>query len=250
MKRLTFLFVILLLLAGCRTNDKYYGIDHFYMTEEGDAFNKAYSELTVDIYDWYGSIEGQDGVYIIHYEYYPKEMLKEWQESGYMETVPENDLHYYVASINYLKDRGMSFTAAEEEAINSGTRFYLLPDTLSEEETETMKRYLTEDALFGLSEDAMIATAFNRDPVIEFRTYHPDVTLEVPGQEDISGPVIYVASCQNMKYFESESLIATGVNDGYIRLTYEAYQKYAGKDLPQKLKDRKVTFLGISRMSN
>ena len=79
--------------------------------------------------------------------------------------------------------------------------------------------------------------------------HHFDGTLEVPGGDEIKDPVIFAASTANMKYFEAESLIATGISDAYIRLTEEACNKYA-KDLPKELKDKKVTFLGLSSMTN
>lgn len=253
MKRLTALICLMILivsLSACGSgNDKYYSIDHFYIKEEGDAFRKAYNELVQDTFNWYRSIEGEEGVYIVHYEQFSKELLKEWKDSGYMENVPENDLDYYVASVNYLEDRGLELSADEKQMIEEGVRFYLLPDTLSDSELQAMKLYLTEDALQGLDEETLTDTAFRHDRKIEFRTYHFDGTFEVPGGDEIKNPVIFAASTSNMKYFEAESLIATGVSDAYIRLTEEACNKYA-KDLPKELKDKKVTFLGLSSMSN
>ena len=251
MKKLFVLILSLILVSGCTTeSDKYYAIDHFYIKEEGDAFLKAYDDLAVSIYDWYQSIENSEGVYIMHYEHYSRILLMEWKASGYMKNVPDDDLDYYVASANYLEDRGIALSETEKKMIDEGARFYLLPDTLSEEETETMKLFLEENALHGLDGDTLIDTVFRHDRKIEFRTYHFDGTLEAPGEGEIKDPVIYVAGCSNMTYFEAESLIATGVKDGYIRLTEEAYRKYAKNDLPQELKDKKVTFLGLSKISN
>ena len=250
MKKLMVLIFSLILLSGCASKDKYYTIDRFYTKEEGEAFKKAYDELVVDVYRWYQSIEDSEGVYIMHYEYYSKETLEEWKTSGYMKNIPLNDLDYYVASVNYLEERGMVFKESDRKAIMDGVRYYLLPDSLSEEETEAMKLYLIEDALQGLDGDTLVDTTFRHDRKIEFLTYNTDCALEIPGGDEIKDPVIYVASCSNMKYFEAESLVATGVNDGYIRLTEAAYQKYAKNNLPQELKDRKVTFLGLSKCSN
>ena len=39
---------------------------HFYIGEEGEAFQAAVRQLTVDVFDWYRSIEGEEGVYVLH----------------------------------------------------------------------------------------------------------------------------------------------------------------------------------------
>lgn len=251
MKKLLILILSLVLLSGCTTTkDKYYTIDHFYIKEEGDAFYQAYDELVVDIYNWYQSIEDNEDVYIIHYDHYPIELMKEWKATGYMKNIPLNDLDYYVASVNYLEERGIVFTDSDRQAIMDGTRYYLLPEGLDEEEKEALKLFLTEDALQGLDGDTLIDTTFRQNRKIEFLTYEINGTFEIPGGEEIKEPVIYAASCSSMKFFEAESLAATGVNDGYIRLSEEAYRKYAKNDLPQELKDKGVTFLGLSKVRN
>ena len=53
-----------------------------------------------------------------------------------------------------------------------------------------------------------------------------------------------------MIFLESECLIATGVEDGFIRLTKDAFSKYAGNNLPDKLKDSKVTLKNEGQISN
>lgn len=236
--------LVLALLSGCGASRKepYYSIDHFYIKEEGEAFRSRFNELVIDTYDWYRSIEGREGVYLIHYRHYSEETLEEWKNVGYMENIPAGALDYYVASPNYLEDRGITISTEDKRMIQEGVRYYLLPDTLGEEETQMMKKYLTEDALHGLDGETLIETAFRQERKIEFRTYHFDGTLEVPGGGDIKDPVIFVAGCSNMKYFEAESLIATGVSDAYIRLSEEAYKRYVKTGLPRELKEKKVTF--------
>ena len=250
MKKLIIIILTLFMLSACNAgHDKYYGIDHFYIKEEGDAFKKAYNDLVVDTYEWYKSIEGNEGVYIMHFDNISETILAEWVNIGYVHTVPKGELNYYVASVNYLEDRGMIISNADKQLIRDGVRYFLIPDTLNEEETELMKQFLTEDSLIGLDEDTLIDTDFRHDRQIKIVSYHPDVTLEIPGGEEINDAVILVAGCQNMKYFEAESLVATGLKDGYIRLSEEAYNEYA-KNLPEALKNKKLTFVGLSRISN
>ncbi|MFI3125959.1 hypothetical protein ODU07_10930 [Streptococcus suis] len=76
-----------------------------------------------------------------------------------------------------------------------------------------------------------------------FETYHYDGGLDSLTQGEIKNPIIYVATTQNMKFIESESLIATGIEDGYIKLTEEAYTKYVRKQFPENLKKNQVTFI-------
>ena len=110
---------------------------------------------------------------------------------------------------------------------------------------EAMKRYLTEDALMGLDGDTLIDTPFRQDREIRFQSYHVDESFWTPDGKEVVSPVIYVASSNNMSYFEAESLVATGIPDSYLVLTESAYQKYVKEGLPQSLRDRKLTFSGV-----
>ena len=248
MKKVTvpILFLICVwLLSGCTAHADYYTIDHFYIKEEGEAFRRAFDEMVVDTYRWYQSIEGSEGVYILHFDHYDKELMEEWVRSGYMEHIPEGDLDYFVLSVNYLEDRGMTFSESDKEQIQAGVRYYLLPDTLTDEEAESMKLYLTEDALMGLDGDTLIDTPFRHDRKIRFESYHVDEPFTTPEGEAVLSPVIYVASSGNMSYFEAESLVATGIPDSYIFLTETAYKKYVKGALPKSLKDKRLTFSGV-----
>lgn len=243
MKKLFIILFTVIMLAGCSTGtgDKYYSLDHFYTREEGEAFRQAVNKLTVAMFDWYRSIEGEEGVYIIHYDFYSADLMQQWKKDGAYKSVPETDLHYYVASENYLADRGLTLSDQEKEMIHQGVRLYLIPEKLSED--QQLKEFLEEDALMSMDKGPfMIETEYSKNHRVEFRTYTFEGTLEVPGSDDINDPVILVCCCDNMKYFESESLIATGVTDSYIRLTEQAYKEFAGKNLPQELKNFKVTF--------
>ena len=252
-KAVLILLAVLALLVGCsggKPESRYYAIDHFCIEEEGDAFRESAESLTVAVFEWYKSIEGSDGVYLMHCDHYTEDVLEEWRFYGVYENVPNSGFHYYVASPNYLAERGMPLSREEEELIRRGVRCYLLPDTMSEEDAAQMRAYLMEDALWGLDGETRIETAFQSNREIFFGTYSPNVTLEIPGGGVTADPVLYVASTENMKFFESESLLATGVTDGYIRLTEEAYRLYAGKNLPEEMQEKQVTFLNESRIKN
>lgn len=233
------------MLAGCTTAQNsegtYYVIDHFFISEEGDAFQAAFSQLAVDTYNWYESVEGQDGVFILHCDHYDRDLLQTWKDSGIYETVPNDELWYFVVSPNYLESIGFPLSEELRMMAESGVRVYLLPDVLSDDAATTMQAFLEEDALLGLDVPPMIDTVFQREHEIAFASYHFDGTLDSVTEGQVANPVILVATSANMKYFESESLIATGAADSYIKLTREAYETYA-RNLPQSMRDRKVTF--------
>ena len=247
MKRLLLLLLSLTLLACSAASDAYYAIDHFWISEEGDAFRESFETLTVATFEWYQGIEGEEGVYVVHYDHYSEELLREWQDIGYFETVPDSAVSYLVASPNYLADSGLALSSEDLELAASGVRLYLLPESLSDGEAAVMEAFLTEDALRGLDGGSLIDTTFARDRRIEFRRYSFDGTFKTFSEGEVADPVIYVATCANMRYFESESLIATGLADGYIKLTADAYERYA-HDLPDEMEERQVTFNGVGSM--
>ena len=250
MRKLAALIVSALLLAGCggaAGDADCYAIDHFYIAEEGDAFREAFDSLTVATYEWYRSVEGEEGVYILHYDHYSAELMHSWQEDGIYGTVPENGLSYLVVSPNYLDDNCFELSAEDRELAEAGVRLYLLPDSLDEDEAARTEAFLTDDALYGLDGGSLIDTEFTHDQRIEFRRYSFDGEFETFSAGTVADPVILVATCANMKFFESESLIATGVADGYIKLAREAYERYA-HDLPPEMAERRVTFAGVGAM--
>ena len=251
MKKLLIL-LLLMMCTGCasKADSQYYAIDHFYFREEGDAFVTAFNKTTVDMYNWYKSIEGEDGVYILHSDHYDDALLEEWRSYHVFDNIPEKGFRYFAVSENYLRDRGYVLTEADSEKVRSGVRLYLLPDSMPEEERTIMEAFLREDALHGLSGDPMIPTVFEAEHAIEFRTYHFEGTLETENEGGIKDPVIYVCSSANMRYFESESLTATGKTDSYIKLTKEAYERFVKNSLPEELKERQITFLPLGRIRN
>ena len=243
--------VLLAMCTGCtRADSRYYAIDHFYFQEEGDAFREAFAEASIQLYDWYRSIEGNDGVYILHSEHYTDDLLDLWRDNQIYAPVPEKGYWYFAVSEHYLRERGFALSPQESEAIRSGVRLYLLPDTLSQDEQNTMEAHLRTVAVYGLNGSPMIETSFESDPKVSCRTYHFEGTFETEEDGEITNPVVYVCSSENMKYFESESLIATGKKDSYIKLTKEAYEKYVQNGFPEELKDRQITFLPLSQIRN
>ena len=251
MKKLLILF-LLLMCIGCasQADDQYYAPDHFYFKEEGDAFVSAFNKTTVDVYNWYKSIEGEEGVYILHSDHYDEQLLSDWKRNLSYANIPEKGFWYFVVSENYLRDRGYELSKEESGKLKAGVRLYLLPEVMPEEERAVMEAYLREDALHYLGKDSLIPTAFEADPAFEFVTYRFEGRLETEEDDEIKDPVIYVCSSANMRWFESESLIATGKRDSYIKLTKEAYERFVRNSFPEELRERKLTFLPLNKIRN
>lgn len=195
------------------TNPDYYSLIEFYY--EGD-FKKFY----MDAYNWYKKIENNEGVYLIHTTYLDNMVLDIWRENQVYNSIPDKAFWYFIASPSYIKNIGINISDEEITNAKDGVRLYLLPDTLSEEEMKKMKLYLEEDALKNAKESS-IKTTFTKEQEIKFITYTPDrnyfTWYSEKGQPLVDkAPVIYVCTSENMKYFESESLIATGL-DSYVK---------------------------------
>ena len=188
--------------------------------QDAASFSGGSKELDQDLYDWYSSIAGSKGVYIVQTEYYDTGIIETWQDNKTYSSMPNAPLWLFTMSPNYLKSLGVTIPADALLSAQSGTRLYLLPAAMPEEEKNRISQWLQERDTRSLR-DGDIQTAFTQDPSFLFVEYEPGqsfftwTTDEGYGSE-ASRPVIYVATPQNMKYTETESLKASGFN-GYIK---------------------------------
>lgn len=203
-----------------KVND-YYALSEF-------NFSGDFNEFYKDSYTWYKSIENKNGVHIINTAYYSDETLNIWKENNVYNAIPDKDFWYFTVSPSYLKQMNIRLSDDEMNRAKNGTRLYLVPDTLSESETEQITSFLKEDALKN-AETSTIETAFTKNREIEIISYSPtDSYFTFPSDkgETITdeAPIIYVCTAANMKFYESESLISTGV-DSYIKFENEKIMK-------------------------
>ena len=101
-----------------------------------------------------------------------------------------------------------------------GARLYLIPAGMNEEEKEQVSKWVQEKDTKSIS-DGDIQTAFTQQPSFLFIEYESKEklftwTTDDKNSTEVNSPVIYIATPQNMKYTETESLKATGFN-GYIK---------------------------------
>lgn len=223
--------VVSIILSSCGNNDikadvtvpNYYALSAFY-------FDGDFKEFYLDSYNWYKSIEGKDGVYLVNTTYYNDEALQAWRDNNLYDAVPDNAFWVFCVSPSYLEQMNIDVVTDEIDNARNGVRLYLIPDTLPDSETENMERYLRSDALKH-APDSDIKTTFTENLEVKIIQYTPSekhfTFPSLPGQElETTAPVIYVCTSENMKYFESESLIATGI-DSYIKfIDRDTMQKY------------------------
>lgn len=213
------------------TVPNYYSLYEFYYT--GD-----FSEFYKDFYDWYKKMENDSNVYIINSSYYDEEILKSWKENNVYKSIPNNPFWYFTASPTYLKQMNINVDQEIIEEAIKGVRLYLIPDTLNQEDIDIMKSYLKEDAIKN-AEKSNIQTTFTKNNDVKIITYRTSNNYFTwPNNKGVkitnNAPIIYVCTSENMKYFESESLIATGVDSLIKFKDKETLDKYSDPNLSQK----------------
>lgn len=208
------------LIAGWETVSGYQILSDISVGQDAASFSGNSKELDQDLYNWYSSIADTTGVYLIQTQYYDSEILAAWQINRTYSSTPTKPVWLFTMSPNYLADLGMTLTADTLEAAKGGVRVYLIPAGMSDEEKEHISKWLQEADTRSLS-DGDIQTIFTQNPSFCFVEYEPKQTYftwttDEQNSMETNAPVIYVATPQNMKYTETESLKASGLN-GYIK---------------------------------
>ncbi len=177
----------------------------------------VYSE---DMYAWYAEHEHDEGVYFINSKLFKEAAIKAY--GGADMTI--KPFWYLAASPSYLEQIGVDIPDELVQEAEQGTRVYLLPESLSASETEQMKDLLVASRK---PLDSNIVTRFMENPTYEFASYDAGKELftwptdaETPVTSD--GFVIALITANNMVYFESESLTATGLESSQIKLDERA----------------------------
>lgn len=203
-------------------------------------------------FNWYKSIENKNGVYLIYTTYANDEVLKIWRENNIYRAVPNNPFWTFTASSSYLDYVGFSYTQEAKEQAHMGKRVYFIPNNYSEDDKLQMKEYLRS---FSQDRDLSVGlkTQFMTNPEVVFYEYSPSKeyfcwNVNVEGSQNVSNPIILLATRQNMIPMESESLWAQGLSNNYLKLNQQATQSYVTNEyLAQfNLDDNKPVFKPIS----
>ena len=203
----------------------YYILNAIGTGEDTESFTGSSNKLDQDLYDWYTSISENAGVWMIHTEYYGKDILDTWKSSGAYGVVPEEPLWLYTVSPGYLEELGISVSPELLQSAKNGARVYLLPDTLSADQATIVEQWLKERDTKSISAGD-IDTAFTREQKFQFVQYKPareSFTWSVEPDETLTtaAPVIRIAVPENLKYTETEGLRVSGL---------QGYLKFANKD--------------------
>lgn len=110
------------------------------------------------------------------------------------------------------------------EKAEQGMRVYLLPESLSASEANEVRDFLVAARR---PSDSNIVTPFMENPEYEFIPYDADAELftwSTDPEEPVtsSGFVIAIVTAENMVPFESESLVASGLENAYVKLDERA----------------------------
>ncbi|KAB8289416.1 amino acid ABC transporter permease [Bifidobacterium ramosum] len=200
-----------------------------------------------EIYDWYASIEHDDGVYLANTRYFSRDLVASWRHL--YQQVPEQAFWYFAMSPSYLAAQGFAVDPDATARAEAGERVYLIPDTMPRDEQERMRGYLTETSMTYKTWESSVHTTFMDTGTVGFAAYHPSTPLftwsddpDLPS--NVTDPVILLATSANMTPFETESLGAVGLTNSYIKLDESAAQRYTTPDYLAKyqLEDNNPVF--------
>lgn len=215
------------------------------------SFNRQSKEFFRDFYNWYKEISDDNDVNIINTSFISKDMLKKYKLNEVYKSVPNEEFWELTASPNYLKKIGIKIEDSVIENAKRGTRTYLIPENKSDNEIKLLKEMLIEKDTKNIRSDD-IKTSFNENKEFEFLKYqfNQEVFSFSTKSVDklmIKDPIILVITPENMIYRETESLIAIGLENSYIKLEGEAEAKYLSQEYLSKfnLNDNYIEFATI-----
>ncbi len=196
--------------------------------------------LAQSFYDWYKGMCDDNGVYLIHTQYFDNTVIREWKQFDSYKNTPEKPFWYFAYSPNYIKSLKLNVDSSIINEAKSGTRVYLIPNSYSENEKVKLENWLKESSTQNIHEGDII-TVFNKEKNVKFVGYTPKNNMftwntDSKYENSCSNPVIYICTPENMTFFESESLYANGFN-GYIKFVNKAVaEKHLNTTILEKYK--------------
>lgn len=200
------------------------------------------NKLAEDMYKWYKSIAGKDGVYIVSSEIYDNKALRKNRQSGEVKYVPNNPYCEFVLSPNYLKDTGNNVDPSLVKKANEGTRVYLVSSSINKQDRELIKKSIREEDVDKENPKKIefVEHTFEK----KLFTWNADSDYESYTDK----AVVLLSTPNNMIFMEKGSLFASGLKNSYLKFTKEAKQKYINDSNLKKyeLLDNKLTFKSVS----
>ena len=214
-------------------------------TERGDdelSLQGNSNKLDEDMYKWYKSIAGKDGVYIVSSEIYDNKTLRKNRQSGEVKYVPHNPYCEFVLSPNYLKDTGNNIDPSLVKKANEGTRVYLVSNSINKQDRELIKKIIREENVDKENPKKIEFVEYTFEK--KLFTWNADADYESYTDK----AVVLLSTPNNMIFMEKGSLFASGLKNSYLKFTKEAKQKYINDSNLKKyeLLDNKLTFKSVS----
>lgn len=200
------------------------------------------NKLAEDMYKWYKSIAGKDGVYIVSSEIYDNKTLRKNRQSGEVKYVPNNPYCEFVLSPNYLKDTGNNIDPSLVKKANEGTRVYLVSSSINKQDRELIKKSIREEDVDKENPKKIEFVEYTFEK--KLFTWNADADYESYTDK----AVVLLSTPNNMIFMEKGSLFASGLKNSYLKFTKEAKQKYINDSNLKKyeLLDNKLTFKSVS----
>ena len=200
------------------------------------------NKLAEDMYKWYKSIAGKDGVYIVSSEIYDNKTLRKNRQSGEVKYVPNNPYCEFVLSPNYLKDTGNNVDPSLMKKANEGTRVYLVSSSINKQDRELIKKSIREEDVDKENSKKIEFVEYTFEK--KLFTWNADADYESYTDK----AVVLLSTPNNMIFMEKGSLFASGLRNSYLKFTKEAKQKYVNDSVLKKyhLSDNKLTFKSVS----
>ena len=214
-------------------------------TEQGDdesSMQGNSDKLDEDMYKWYKSIAGKEGVYIVNSAIYDNKTLRKNRESGEVKYVPNNPYCEFVLSPNYLKDTGNNVDPSLMKKANEGTRVYLVSNSINKQDRELIKKSIREEDVDKENPKKIEFVEYTFEK--KLFTWNADTDYESYTDK----AVVLLSTPNNMIFMEKGSLFASGLKNSYLKFTKEAKQKYINDSNLEKyeLLDNKLTFKSVS----
>lgn len=182
---------------------------------DGSHYSGDVMALAPELYAWYRQHEHDAGVYLARSMAFEEPTIRAY---GLSAGAPE-PFWCLACSPSYLQRCGVKLGEQTLMAAESGTRLYLFPNTWGRDRVLATSELL--ERVFRPVESP-IETEFMKDPRVECLRYQGrplfawDADLSHPAYRDDF--VLCVVTAANMVPFESESLAAGGLQNGYIKL--------------------------------
>lgn len=214
-------------------------------TEQGDdesSMQGNSDKLDEDMYKWYKSIAGKEGVYIVNSAIYDNKTLRKNRQSGEVKYVPSNPYCEFVLSPNYLKDTGNNIDSSLVKKANEGTRVYLVSNSINKQDRELIKKSIREEDVDKENSKKIEFVKYTFEK--KLFTWNADADYESYTDK----AVVLLSTPNNMIFMEKGSLFASGLKNSYLKFTKEAKQKYINDSNLKKyeLFDNKLTFKSVS----